>query len=245
MSICILTDNTALFPPSNISGRKYIRTLTLNQVDRHILPPTAEDYARAFHDLEHEFRDILVLTISECILAGTESARIAAKSHGGVARIAVLDSRQSGPGVGLLAQVGARAATESATLADVEERVRAAIPHIYTLICPETELPAQPQAENGLLPVLSLEDGQPIPYKKVRTRRHLLESLQEFLEEFERPQYITYFRGHESSLRARPVRDAATNLFPGVPFTEMEMNPGLTALFGSQAIGLTIMELPK
>jgi hypothetical protein len=73
----------------------------------------------------------------------------------------------------------------------------------------------------------------------------LLESLQEFLEEFERPQYITYFRGHESSLRARPVRDAATNLFPSVPFTEMEMNPGLTALFGSQAIGLTIMELPK
>lgn len=243
MSLCILTDNSALFPPTQAGHGKYLRTLPLRQANKRAIPPIVEDFTHAFTELEREFHSILVLTSAESLLPAHHAAQTAILSHGGTAKIAVLDSQQSGPGLGLLAQLGARAAADGQPLPAVIERIRAAIPHLYTLLCIESQLPAP--EENNSTPVFSLEDGQLIPYKKVRTRRHLLESFQEFVEEFETPQHIVYFRGPEPGLRARPLRDKATELFPGIPFTEMEVNPALAAVFGHPLVGMTIMELPQ
>jgi hypothetical protein len=81
-------------------------------------------------------------------------------------------------------------------------------------------------------------------YKKVRSQRHLLEILQEFLGEFEKPQHLAYFHGRAAGLHTRPLREETGSLFPGIHFHEIELNPALTLLFGEHTAGLTVLEIP-
>jgi fatty acid-binding protein DegV len=255
MTVCILTNNAALFPSAATGKGQTLRTLTLATECGRIIPPTAEDFSRAYRELEQEFNAILVLLASESLLPGTSAALLAGQCHGGTAKISVLDSQQIGPGLGLLAQIGAQKATAGASLPEVEEAIRACIPFLFTLICPEAASAPQDEQTDpavaalvelpGALPIYSLEEGCLTPYKKVRTRRHLLETLQEFLEEFESPQQLAYFRGYATRLRARQLRESAGGLFPGTPFTEMDLNAPLSALFGAQTAGITVLEIPK
>ena len=236
------------------NGRS-IRTLTLATESGRIIPPTADDFSRAYKELEQEFSAILVLMASEAILPGANAAHLAAHCHSGTLKISVLDSQQIGPGLGLLAQIGSQKAAAGASLPEVEECIRATIPSLFTLICPGVAPSPQDEQSDpstasltdlpGAIPVYSLEEGHLAPYNKVRTRRHLLETLQEFLEEFEKPQQLAYFRGYTTRLRARQLREAASSLFPGTPFTEMNLNAPLSALFGAQTAGITVLEIPK
>lgn len=242
-STCILTDQSALFPSALSSGNGCIRTFPSTCANGKMHAPPAEEFHHLFSELEHSFDAILVLNTSAKILSNPDIAQQAAKTYGGT-KISVLDSQQIGPGVGLLAQLGARVIMNGATLSDVEEQIRSAIPHIYTLICPEFDHFGGPE-DQGQTSIFSIEEGALVTYKQVRTRRHLLEAMQEFIQEFEHPQQIAYFRARVPSLRARPLRETVGSLFPGAPFTEMEINPALASLFGPQTIGLTMMELPK
>jgi fatty acid-binding protein DegV len=213
-----------------------------------------DDFLRVYHELEREFSAILVLTLSSYLVPVAEVAHQASMQHGGTAQIAVLDSRQTAAGLGLLALIGAQAALAGESLADVEQRIRFAIPHIYTLIHAETKnllrhgYFSATQTETdamGLFPLFTLEDGQLVPYRKIRTRRHLLESFQEFLEEFESPRQIAFLHGKNNILRSRPLREIAKGLFPETPFSEADLSTPLVILFGAQAMGITVMEEPK
>jgi DegV family protein with EDD domain len=212
-----------------------------------------EDFLRAYRELEREYSSILVLTLSNYLLPVAEIAQQASIQHGGMAHITVLDSKQTAAGLGMLAQIGAQAAMAGASLLDVEQSIRSAIPHVYTLIHAEMESlsryghfsPVEADGEVlGLFPLFVLEDGQLVPYKKVRTRRHLLESFQEFIEEFETPQQIAFLRGKSNTLRSRPLREITKELFPQTPFSEGDMCVALATLFGEQAVGITVMEMP-
>ena len=250
--LCILTDNTAQFPHSGFPGQRLIRSLPLHSDGQSVTVPTVDDFLRVYRELEREVNSILVLTVSSHLLPVAEVAYQASIRHGGTAQIAVLDSRQIGVGLGMLAQVGAQAALSGLSLLEVEQQVRATIPHVYTLIHVDTEslarlgdVPAAQANDDGLglFPLFVLEDGQLVLYKKIRTRRHLLESFQEFIEEFETPQQIAFLRGKGSTLRSRPLREVSKELFAETPFTEVDMPAALITLFGTQAVGITVMEM--
>lgn len=254
MSLCILTNTTALFPSTAAASGRLIQILPLEVGEQGNLQVEVESFSRIFNQLEQEFNAILVLTASETILPGAELARLAVHSHGGTARIAVLDTLQIGPGLGILAQLAARKAAAGLTLPEVVEYLRTVIPHLFTIICPD-KIPAQTGAKNrhvpgqpgdpvGAQPVYILDEGQLVQYKKVRTLRHLHENLQEFMGEFEKPQRLAYFHGKNASLHIRPLREAAAGLFPGIQFSDLEFNNTLTALFGEHTVGLTILEMP-
>jgi fatty acid-binding protein DegV len=251
-SICILTDNTVQLPQGVFPGLRLIKTLPLRADEHSVSPPSLEDFLRAYRELEHEFAAILVLTISSHLLPVAQVAKQAALQHGGKAQITALDSKQTGPGLGMLAQLGAQAILAGESLIGVEGRIRAAMAHIYTLIHLDAEdlsrstlTPAQTNAEEpGPFPLFMLEDGQLAPYKKIRTRRHLLESFQEFVEEFETPRQITFLRGRHSSIHSRPLREIARERFPKTPFSDMEIPAPLARVLGSQAAGVTVMEMP-
>ncbi len=250
-TLCILTDNTAQLPRAVFPGQRLIKTLPLLADSGKISVPPLEDFLRMYRTLELEFGSILVLTVSSHILPVADVAQKAALLHGGTVQIKVLDSKQTGAGLGMLAQLGAQAILSGATLAGLEEHLRAAIASIYTLIHIDAQWlahaafsPSEIDAETGLLPLLTLEDGKLVPYKKIRTRRHLLETFQEFIEEFETPKQIACLSGRESAIRTRSLRDIAANNFPGIPFTDHAIPTPLAHLFGPETVGITIME-PK
>jgi fatty acid-binding protein DegV len=250
-SVCILTDSTAQLPHGVFPGQRLIKTLALSMDEHSVSPPLPEDFLRAYRELEREFDAILVLTISDHLLPVAQAAQQAALQHGGKAHIAVLDSKQTGPGLGMLAQLGAQAILAGESLVGVEERIRAAAVQIYTLVHIDAEdltrsvfAPAHMQPEEtGPFPLFMLEDGQLTTYKKIRTRRHLLESFQEFVEEFETPQRITFLRGRHSAIHSRPLREITRERFPKIPFSDVEMPTPLALLLGSQAAGVTVMEI--
>jgi len=248
-TLCILTDNTAQLPHGPFPGQRLIRTLPLVTGAGKISVPPLEDFLHTYAELEHEFANILVLTVSNHIIPVAQTAQKAALQHGGTVQIKVLDSKQTGAGLGMLAQLGAQAILSGASLNGLEEYLRATIASIYTLIHIDAQSlahaafsPTQIETETGLLPLLTLEDGQFVPYKKIRTRRHLLESFQEFIEEFETPEQIACLSGRDSAIRPRSLRDIAANNFPGIPFSELDLPAPLTHLFGPETIGITIME---
>jgi fatty acid-binding protein DegV len=254
MSLCILTISSALFPPTLPHIGRFVHTLPLLNEAGGILLPGVEDFIRIYAVLGREFNTILVLLGAETILPCIENARQAAQSHGGTAKIEVLDTMQFGPGLGILVQLAAKKALAGMAFDEVKEYIRSVIPYMFTILCPE-KIPAynggeeeikplRPHEPAGNLPVYSLEEGQFSPYKRVRTQRHLLETFQEFLEEFEKPQQFAYFHGKNASLHFRPLREAASGLFPEIHFNEFELNATLTELFGERTVGLTVLELP-
>jgi len=213
-----------------------------------VQPPPVEDFLHAYNVLERDFRAILVLTLSNHLTPVAQIARQASLQHGGKAQIAVLDSQQAGPGLGMLAQLGAQAILAGASLADIQDHIRAAMTHIYTLIHPGDGGLILTQAnvrEAELSPLLILEEGRLSPYKQIRTKRHLLESFQEFIEEFETPQQIVLLRGRHSAIRSRPLREITLEHFPTTVFSDMEMPAPLARLFGSQATAMTVLEMPE
>lgn len=250
MSLCILTTNTALFPPAASGSGRFIRTLAPGAEGQGFIPAEANDFTRVFSELEREFNAILVLAAPEAVVPGAETARQAAQSHGGTAKISVVDTLQIGPGLGILTQLAARKAAAGASLLEVEDYIRAVIPYLFTILCPDTTPAAVGKKSlagadpSGALPVYLLDEGQFTPYKKVRTQRHLLENLQEFLGEFEKPQRLVYFHGKNASLHTRPLRELAGGMFPGVHFVDLVLNEALTDLFGEYTVGLTVLEKP-
>jgi fatty acid-binding protein DegV len=251
MSLCILTNTAALFPPASSNSGQIIRAMSMGVDEQGLSLPGVEDFQRTYTELEREFRNILVLAASGTLVPVAETAQMAARCHGGTAKIVVVDTLQIGPGLGILTQLAARKAGLGASLAEVEEYVRAVIPYLFTILCP-TGTPhyhnqhalCANSDQNGALPVYSLEEGQLATYKKVRTQRHLLETMQEFLEEFEKPQHLAYFHGKNAGQHTRPLRETAGGLFPGVHFNDLDLNASLAALFGEHAIGLTVLEMP-
>jgi fatty acid-binding protein DegV len=239
-SICLLTDSTALFPSATARTDPHLRHLPVQQASQRIHPPEPQQIQRIFNALEGSFQNILVLTVAPQLLPISATVWQAARSYSGPATITILETWQTGPGLGLLAQLGLQAIAAGAPLAEVEDRLRAAMPHIYTLICPIDRNNANPD----LFTLFSMETVSLQPYKTARTRRQLLEDLLEFIEEFETPQQIIFFQGRPPVLRAQQLRQTTSIRFPEVSFIEMETNPTLSALFGPQTVGLTLMELP-
>lgn len=264
--LCILTDSTAQFTRPDFPGRDRIYLVPFRlqaasqgqegRLPHTLIPPGVHDFARFFDELGREYDAILVITLAASLSAAAEHARQAASRCSKYAEIEVIDSHTTAAGLGILAQAAAEAAAAGATLRQVEMRVRSAIPHLYMLICiPELIYlaeaghltPAQATVGEmlGLLPIFSLEDGRLMPMQKVRTQRHLFESFQEFINEFEHPYHIALMRGvNHDTLRTRPLREYVQECFPETLFSEHNMNAHLAALLGPQSIGLVVVEKP-
>jgi DegV family protein with EDD domain len=260
--ICILTDSTAQFTRPDFPGRDRIYLVPFRLQGEEtwrpgaLLPPRVNDFARFFEELGRQYDAILTITLSGSLSTVAAHACQAASHCRKQVAIEVIDSHTTAAGLGILVQAAAAAAAAGATLAEVERLVRAALPHLYMLICiPELIYlaqaghltPAQATVGEmlGLLPIFSLEDGRLMPMEKVRTQRHLFESFQEFINEFDHPYHIALMRGvNHDTLRTRPLREYVQECFPETTFSEHNINAHLAALLGPQSIGLVVIEKP-
>lgn len=269
--VCVLTDNTAQFTRPNFPGheRVFVIPFDLQPATRlgefpqphpislpQVIPPSPQAFVDFYGRLSQEFDFILVLTISSLLNSTMKHALSASVQSGHHAIIEVVDSQSTAVGLGLLVQAAAGLASAGAALKEIAHQVRTSIPRIYTLFCiPELSHLAQAgflehsQAQAGemlgLLPIFVLEDGRLTPTQKVRTPRHLFESFQEFLGEFDNPTHIALLRGvNHTTSRTRPLRQFVQETFPDTPFSEHSLNQPLAALFGPQSIGLVVMEKP-
>jgi DegV family protein with EDD domain len=181
-------------------------------------------------------------------------ALAAAEQYSNGAVVEVIDSLTTALGLGMLVQIAAQAASEGASLKEIDRQLRASIPRIYLLLCiPELTYLAQSGHMEyaqalvgemmGILPIFTFEDGRLVPMEKVRTPRHLFEAFQDFLGEFEAPAQIALVNcSGRGSLSTSPLRQFVQDTFPETLFSEHSTQPHLAAMFGPRSIELVVLE---
>jgi DegV family protein with EDD domain len=269
-NVCILTDSTAQFTQAVFPGRERVHIIPpyLQGKARHqdqslpcgvsnyqgLIEPSSREFIGYYTRLSQDYESILVLTLSSLLFPAMQNALLASLQHANHATVEVIDSLTVSVGLGMLVQIAAGAASGGASLVEIEQQLRKSIPHIYMLFCiPEltrlSHMGLMSYNEGavgemlGLLPIFAMEEGHLVPMEKVRTPRHLFDSFQDFIGEFETPAHIALVCGAGwNAHRTRPLRDYAQDLFPTTPFSEHSIEVHLAALFGPQCTGLVIME---
>ncbi|MDP3184914.1 MAG: DegV family protein, partial [Anaerolineales bacterium] len=268
-----LTDSTAQFTRARFPGHERVYIISFgikpgatrqrnSRVPQEppggrLIPPARQVFLDYFTRLSREFDHILIITLSSFLSPMLHWAEEAACQYTNHATIQVVDSQTTAIGLGLLVQIAAGAAVAGASPVEIEQLVRATIPRVYMLFCiPEMNYLAEAGFLScsqafigkmlGLLPIFTLEEGRLTPMAKVRTQRHLLESLQEFIDEFSDPYHVALIQGTGlTHLRARPLREYVEGSFPQTSFSVHAIGAHLATLFGPQCIGLVVMEKPE
>lgn len=251
---CILTDSTAQLPQPIFTGRHRVKVIPVNAANG--TPPDPETWVDVFTSLGHSYDAIVVITLSGNIAPLPQSARQAAAQYGGRVPVSIIDSLNLGAGLGLLVQLAAESAEAGQSPREIESLVRSLTPHLYSIYCVQNPAtlanwgllhPDQAATADilGIMPILTLEEGRLVPFQKVRTTRHLLESFEEFIGEYDNPRHIALSKGRDSRLRLRPLRQFVAETFPHTPFTEHILPQSLAALFGDTSVGLVVLDTPK
>ncbi len=257
--ICIVTDSTAQFTRPKFVGHERVHVVPFRILpsaqEKELIPPRVEDFVDLYSRLGERYDAILVITLTSFFYPLASIAQQAARQCGGNhLTVQVVDSQNVSLGLGMLVQLAAAAISAGESLAAIERLVRQSIHSVYMLFCiPTLErivrygCLTQSQAVVGeilgWLPLFALEEGHLIPLQKVRVARYLLESLQEYLGEFEDPQRIgfLYSQRHQSCY-TRPIREFVRMTFPRSAFDEQMLESVVTALLGEQTLALAVME---
>lgn len=219
-----------------------------------VLPPAVDAFKSAFEELGKDFDEIIVLLASDYLIAALEPATAAARASHHPARIHIVDTQSIGVGLGLLVQGAAEAAETGASGAEVLRLVRAAIPHVYSLFCLNSLTylyhsglldPAQALVGEmlELAPVYILEDGRLVPTRKIRSSRHLVDTLCEFVLEFSRLKRLALIQGRPPfTQEARHLRERLLPAYPNLNYSEHHLALPLGILLGPHSLGLVAME---
>jgi len=268
--VCILTDSTAQFTQPRFPGydRVHVIPFDLQHVEhqegrslpggfvnrRRLVAPSPQEFIQFYARLGRDYDSILVVTLSSLFSPTMNHALAAAEQYSNGAVVEVIDSLTTALGLGMLVQIAAQAASEGASLKEIDRQLRASIPRIYLLLCiPELTYLAQSGHMEyaqalvgemmGILPIFTFEDGRLVPMEKVRTPRHLFEAFQDFLGEFEAPAQIALVNcSGRGSLSTSPLRQFVQDTFPETLFSEHSTQPHLAAMFGPRSIELVVLE---
>jgi DegV family protein with EDD domain len=271
-NVCILTDSTAQFTQSRFPGHERVHVIPFDLqggerqesqslsggviTQRRLIAPSSQDFVRAYTRLSRDYDSIVVITLSALFNPTMSHALAAAEQYSNGAPVEVIDSQTTALGLGMLVEIAAEAASEGASLKEIDRRLRVSIPRVYLLLCiPELTYLAQSGHMDyaqalvgemmGILPIFTFEDGRLVPMEKVRTPRHLFEAFQDFMGEFEAPARIALVNSSgRGSLRTSPLRQFVQETFPETLYSEHPIQPHLAALFGPRCIGLVVLESP-
>lgn len=216
--------------------------------------PSAEQFRQKYLQLAAEYNEIVVVLHSSHLSSCVSNAQEAASAVRGRISVQVIDSLTISVGLGYLVQVAAGAATRGVLSTEIERSLRGIIPHIYSVFCipgltylQHAGFLGKSQALVGemlnLLPVFSLEEGILTPVEKVRNPRHLLDFLQEFVDEFSEIRQIAIVMGMPPLTQdIKVLKDHAALAFPHTPVSEHTISLPVAALFGPRTLGVFVIE---
>jgi DegV family protein with EDD domain len=266
--LCILTDDSVQFTRDSFPGDMLVNTLPaiistgLPQARINVHqgsggqpgrePASVERIAQSLKKIQKDHSEVLVLTLSSALSSLFSLVEKVIKKNNFQGCVQVIDSQTTSIGLGLLVQLAAGCASLGETSQEIERKLRVSIPHIYTLFClpnlsylASANFISSTQAIVGemldLLPIFMLEDGCLAPIQKVRTQRHLLETFQEFIEEFMDPYYIAIIK-NGNHYKTQTFQDHLATTLPRTSYSEQMLGVSLSGLLGPQSIGLIVIE---
>ena len=218
------------------------------------LPPTIEEFQEVFSNLARKYSEIVTIVVSSHLNPVISTAQEAAQAAEGPARIHVIDSQTTAVGLGLLVQAAANAARTGSNGVEITRLVRGMVSKIYTVFCVQSLSylyksghldPAQAIVGEMLnvMPFLILENGRLVPIQKVRSSRHLVDILHEFIMEFSNLEHIAIIQGVPPfEQEARNLRDRINAEDTSPSFSEHTLGAALASILGPRSLGVVVWE---
>lgn len=220
-----------------------------------VLPPSVDDFRRLYSDLGMKYREIVVILLSSQLSQAVANAQAANQLHKSPASIFIIDSLNTAIGLGLLVQGAAELAHRGYSGVDINRLVRGMLAHIYSVFClPDLSHlyraglldPAQAIVGEmlGIVPFFTLEVGRLVHTQKIRSPRHLVDIMYEFVAEFENLKYLALLQGiNPFEQESRNLRERISQNVRSSPLCTHELSLSLATILGPRTIGLVAMEI--
>jgi len=276
---CILTDNAAQFTRPIFSGYKNLlfleenveiqkdvildlRKARVSDFPKHVnaafpvrlLPLSPEEIKEKLHLFSQTYDDIFILLVSRDLHPIYNIIEDLIQNIHGRATIHLLDTQSVAIGEGQIIQIAADLVEKGGNGMRIEEQLRVAIPHVYTLLSTpnysylyNSGFLDLGQAVSGeilsFLPIFNLEDGKLNPVEKVKNVRNVIDYFIEFIDEFEDISNISMIQPSLNGFsESKLIRQHIDEFFPETSYSEHPINPFLASLIGPQGTGIIITE---
>lgn len=218
------------------------------------LPPSVEAFQSAYASLGMKYKDIIVILLSSHLSQAAANAHHATMVGKSPANIFIIDSLNTAVGLGLLVQAAAEYSNRGFSGIEINRFVRGLINHIYSVFClPDLSHlyragqidPAQAIVGEmlGVIPFFTLENGRLVHTQKIRSPRHLVDIMYEFVAEFENLKYLALLQGLTAyEQESRNLRDRISQNVRTAPLCEHGLTLSLATILGPHSIGLVAME---
>jgi DegV family protein with EDD domain len=219
-----------------------------------IFPPSIDSFRSAYISLGMRYKEILVILLSSQLSTAVANAQSANQTTKTPANIFIIDSMNTAIGLGLLVQAAAEYIHRGYTGLEINRMIRGIVNHIYSVFCiPDLSYlsraglldPAQALVAEmlGVIPFFTLENGRLVHTQKIRSPRHLVDIMYEFIAEFENLKYLALLQGITTfEQESKNLRDRINQNIRTTPLCEHSLSVALATLFGPHCIGLVAME---
>lgn len=218
------------------------------------IPPSIDAFRNAYVSLGMKYKEIVVILLSSHLSQAIANAQTASQTCKTPANIFIIDSLNTAIGLGLLVQAAAEFNHRGYTGVDINRLIRGMVNHIYSVFClPDLSHlyraglldPAQAVVGEmlGVIPFFTMESGRLVYTQKIRSPRHLVDIMYEFVAEFENLKYLALLQGIASfEQESRNLRDRISQNVRTTPLCEHSLSMALATILGPHSIGLVAME---
>ena len=217
-------------------------------------PPSAQAYAEVF--LRHAPHCDAIISIhpSRKLSQSWQNGRMAAEVVSSECEIVIVDSQTMCAGQGMLIRVAAQAAAAAADVESVIQQVRQTVDRIYSVYCVRdtnflrangimSASHAILSAQLGIMPFVSLEDGEIIVIEKVQNSSQTIERIVEFMSEFDALEDALILQGQKQiTEQTRQLHEVLALDFPGQHFPFKMYSATMACYLGFTASGIAVLE---
>ncbi|MCJ7513190.1 MAG: DegV family protein [Anaerolineales bacterium] len=215
---------------------------------------SVESIVATYERLHKETNRIISIHTSSSLNGTVANARIAMQQFLGRCNIQVIDSMSFSAGLGMLVQYAAIGAERGAELEEIVRIVRGLIPRLYSVFflddmtyLERNRLVSRSQAilgnMLGVIPFVTMEEGQVVPMEKVQSRARAIEKLVEFVSEFASVDHIAILQNTSTpGEETEGVLERVRSVHPHAPIHVIGYGPSVATLVGLNSLGMVVLE---
>jgi DegV family protein with EDD domain len=266
--VAIVTDSSAdLTPEMRASGRVTVvpaplaairgRAPALHDLEgqpKAPLPALVDAFAATFAELARDHEAVVAVHLSSRLGRIVEAAFQARERLARVVPVEVVDSRSASLGLGFQVVHGAELARQGMSATEISAALRAATDRYHVVFSVESVEHLRQSGQIGrsaamiaealqLKPLLRIDEGQIVPYERVRTRNRAVDELAEFVCELPAVERcaVLYATNQTDANRLLTTVAGVTGL-PAHRLSVNQIGPTVAIQVGPGALGVAVVE---
>jgi len=214
--------------------------------------PSPGIFADIFDDLATKTTEIMGVFLPQKLSATYDAAVEGMKLMKRKGRVEIVDSTLAIMGQGLLVIEAAKRALTGASLDDIRDMLTRTIPRVHVRATLDTlkylvkgGRIGKAQAFLGSMlkinPILGIQNGEAMPFARVRSRAMATEWLYQFAAKFNKVKALAVEYGANAD-EAKALAKRITSVFPNIPLYMSNVSPVIGTHAGPNVLSLTVLE---